>query len=168
MPNGATTNADTCFYCKSNPSNTECAYKHELYLIQKRTIIPYGYKASSAEIEIPRCEKCARKHDRFGGGYGIVFVIIWALLFFLIRQGDLSFWQASLGSFFTTLLIVAVPYWLANTYLFKMITGIPAEDQIQEYPQVKEMLEVGWLKDRPDPSSSSVEESLEKQQRTEK
>lgn len=85
-------------------------------------------------------------------GYGLVTIGFYYLndKSFYAEDGSwlgIAFIIFLLGSFFSGALM-----WLMDQ-LLSLVTGIPPESDIEDYPPVAHLLKDGWIRNRPDPAS---------------
>lgn len=144
-----------CYYCKKEEANDKSRwYEHELYYIPSKTGISYRY--TSHKVLVPRCKACDKVHTNSYFQYLIFFVIVFAitLLISLSRIDDVA--AAIFISFFLAAVISGVIKIIYDLVLHDKVYKIPAEEIIDEYPEVKKMLDEGWVLSKPDPSDAET------------
>jgi hypothetical protein len=147
-----------CYYCGAEAPEEADYYVHTMYYIHKRTSLPLGYKYSAKKVTIPRCRECHQRHEHFWARWPslCVFVGVFVLLYWILCERIDAWWEYLTLVFFCglfALIAAGTLYKVLELGFFEKVAGIPAEEHIDRYPLVQEMLRGGWVKSRPDPGS---------------
>jgi hypothetical protein len=156
-----------CFYCKKEVIDEKHDYKHKMWFVTDRTIIPPGIKYKEQDVPIARCQTCYEKHHK------TYVMVLWGVIligFFLLFRFKVGTWPTEtwevvfayflcvLGAFACVGVLVAVWEYL----FFKMINKIPRETDLSEHPLVKAFEDLGWLSSKPNPKTATVGKPKEK------
>jgi len=154
--------ARMCFYCQSPLEGTDTEHWHKvtMYAIHSRSGVHYKY--SETTIMVPRCFTCKQKHAKGIGctlttlctivGVGSVYCVY---RFALISEH----WSeaGAFGKYFPIALFglaaSGLLVWITERVVIPRRHGIAPADEVETYGEIRELLDAGWLRSRPDPSS---------------
>ena len=154
-------NKESCFYCKNEPSSKEHIFKHKMWFVTKRTIIPPGIKYKELEVSIERCANCYGKHHKPVMRFVWVALIVILWLYIRFNVGE---WPEEGGAlvfaYFISILGaiggVGLVIMLWEFFFFKMINKIPRENDVTSHIKVAELEKAGWLSSKPNPKTAQV------------
>ena len=155
-----------CHYCGSYTKNENSYYDHEMYEITNTTLIQgFGYSYRKSKIRIPRCKSCDSKHYNTDLLVGLIPFIILELIFIKLFHiwWDLENfeWLTLLPSSIFSLILAWAISKIFGAYICKKIYNIKNEDEIEDYPEVKGLLDLGWKLEKP-ATSDVFEEDISK------
>jgi hypothetical protein len=157
-----------CFFCERNDADDPDYYvKETLYLVVSRgTNISFSYRTRDVKIE--RCKECYEEDTKFSWVIHLItFLGILIMIILTLREIKLNEWYLLLMAGFIGYIagrFVSIPVLLIIAF-FRDKTSKNSETKIKlskDYPLITEMLKIGWLLDKPDPSGSSADESYKK------
>ena len=142
----------TCHYCEKKEAADESLwYRHKMYYVTKKVIIPVGIEYTSEFVKVPRCKSCEKKHSKTL----LPGMIIWllstgGLLYYWLRQDDVIILMAIILAVIIGGIVAGGAIWLFNAIFFEHLFKIKSDEDIDDYPPVKAMLDEGWTKNKPD------------------
>lgn len=129
-----------------------------MYFVHEKMKLWLGYRYTTKEIIIPRCEKCYKKHKRYS--YPFVFAMLLGFIgWFLYNKNSepkITFWENLWTSFWLNLFVIILPLSFIANIFCKKIIKIPSEEDFDDYPLAQELLQKGWLKSKPDPANAKI------------
>ncbi|MFT5822293.1 MAG: hypothetical protein ACI8ZM_003549 [Crocinitomix sp.] len=154
-------NTKFCFYCKKEAIDDKNNFKHKMWFVTDRTIIPASIKFKEQEVPIQRCRNCYEKHHK---SYMKVIWLVLIVGFFLLYRFKVGTWPTEtahvvfayflcgVGALASVGLIITIWEYL----FFKMINKIPRESDVLTHPLVVAFEDLGWLSSKPDPKSAEI------------
>ncbi len=160
-----TNESNKCHYCNVDAPDRKVYYTHTMYYIVSRTTLTVGYKYQTRDISVPRCKSCEEKHRKYFNRTFFPMLILFALGFFLLLfylGKDWELWLAMVCGIIFSVMASSLLYNLFGGLIFHLIYRIPPEQEIEEYPTVKTLLDLGWKLDKPDPANAGPSKPREK------
>ena len=156
-----------CHYCKKETLDEKNYFKHKMWFVTEKTLLPASIKFKEQEVPIERCQNCYEKHHK-----PYMYVVWGALLvgfflFFRFKVGNwpteithiaFAYFLSVLGAFGCLGVIITIWEYL----FFKMINKIPRESDVSDHPLVKSFESLGWYNSKPDPKTAQLSKPKEK------
>lgn len=173
-----------CYYCGINKAVPNKEYPRILTKIVGKGF-PLAVSYIQVDVRVPRCEKCEKRHDiaerpsciLFIAGIIIGICLIIYLIVFKATNFNLSYvfanWFGIICSILGVLSIWALVCFVVGNLLRVIINafmkGTKDERDDDEYPPVKKLLDIGFIKQKPDAAAqygTTVDNDKQKLQNT--
>lgn len=154
-----------CYYCGINKAVPNKEYSRILTKIVGKGF-PLAVSYIQVDVRVPRCEKCEKRHDiaerpsciLFIAGIIIGICLIIYLIVFKATDFNLSYvltnWFGIICSILGILSMWALVCFVVGSLLRVIINafmkGTKDERDDDEYPPVKKLLDIGFIKQKPD------------------
>lgn len=158
-----------CYYCGENKAVPEKEYSRELSLIVGKGLT-LSVKYIKAKIKIPRCEKCEKRHgiaespSCFLFISGIIIAIGYYLYSLIVNNHNLlssdtpdngdPAWLGTIcvifGLFLTWTFVCFIIGSFLRVVVISFMKGTKDEKDDDEYPPIKKLLDIGFIKEKPD------------------
>ena len=134
----------TCHYCEKKEAADESLwYRHKMYYVTKKVIIPVGIEYTSEFVKVPRCKSCEKKHSKTL----LPGMIIWllstgGLLYYWLRQDDVIILMAIILAVIIGGIVAGGAIWLFNAIFFEHLLKLNPMKTLMITPLSKQC----WMK----------------------
>jgi len=147
-----------CFYCKIHEADQKKSFSKKMYKLTGVSELIIGRSSNFLikNVEIPRFRYCCKKHENF---YFYVYIPIFITSIMLIARFlfyDVGGWDwtwAIIVSVMFSFFCAAGITFILSLLLFRLIFGIPLDDNVNDHPIVVSLVENGWRTSKPNPQT---------------
>ena len=143
-----------CYFCGEELADWESSEKcsKELICITKTNLLNYKY--TTANIEIPRCKDCEKKHDRASIPHIILFIAAFAFGIWFLMQGKewTEHWYYFCFGLFLDFMFSAIVSYIIGApfrWIISAILKCKDEEDTDDYPPIKKLKDIGFRSDKP-------------------
>jgi hypothetical protein len=157
---------DKCHYCGSFTTNkNNNYYTKTLYGVTKSHLIRgMGYSYIEKKVTIYRCENCYDKHGKHFLLTDLPTIIISYAIFFWVFNYKYGSGNINVMSVLLPLIPMMLVWWIVTPILRYFLSLVSKtgkfENDIEDFEEVKKLLELGWLMNKPPKGADITDKDL--------